>query len=157
MKTPLLLTAVALACAFGASTARADTDPAAAVKADLQQLMTDATTLHDGVKADAEKIAADAAALQGTTDRKAARTTLQADWAKLLADRQALLPAVEADWTKLKTDLQALRGAKGGSADLRSLLQQQHQALSLERDAVKQALSAAHDAAQALRGSFKKK
>ena len=153
----LLFAAVALACVAGANVARADTDPAAAVKADVQKLVADATTLHDTIKADADKITADAHALQGTTDREAARATLKADWKKVLADREALKPAVEADWAQLKSDLGALRSAKGGSADLKALLQQANQALALQRDAVKQSLTAAHDAAKALRDSLKKK
>ncbi len=157
MKTMLLFAAVALACVAGANVARADTDPAAAVKADVQKLVADATTLHDRVKADADKITADVQTLQGTTDRKAARATLQADWKQVLSDRQALRPAVDADWAQLKSDLGALRAAKGGSADLKTLLQQANQALSLQRDAVKQSLTAAHDAAKALRDSLKTK
>lgn len=157
MKTMLLFAAVALACVAGANVARADTDPAAAVKADVQKLVADATTLHDTIKADADKITADAHALQGTTDREAARATLKADWKKVLADREALKPAVEADWAQLKSDLGALRSAKGGSADLKALLQQANEALALQRDAVKQSLTAAHDAAKALRDSLKKK
>ena len=157
MKTMLLFAAVALACVAGANVARADTDPAAAVKADVQKLVADATTLHDTIKADADKITADAQALQGTTDRKAARATLKADWKKVLADREALKPAVDADWAQLKSDLGALRSAKAGSADLKALLEQANQALALQRDAVKQSLTAAHDAAKALRDSLKKK
>lgn len=157
MKTMLLFAAVALACVAGANVARADTDPAAAVKADVQKLVADATTLHDTIKADADKITADAHALQGTTDREAARATLKADWKKVLADREALKPAVDADWAQLKSDLGALRSAKAGSADLKALLEQANQALALQRDAVKQSLTAAHDAAKALRDSLKKK
>ena len=157
MKTMLLFAAVALACVAGANVARADTDPAAAVKADVQKLVADATTLHDTIKADADKITADVQTLQGTTDRKAARATLQADWQKVQSDREQLKPAVDADWAQLKSDLGALRSAKGGSADLKALLQQANQALALQRDAVKQSLTAAHDAAQALRDSLKKK
>ena len=157
MKTMLLFAAVALACVAGANVARADTDPAAAVKADVQKLVADATTLHDTIKADADKITADAHALQGTTDREAARATLKADWKKVLADREALKPAVDADWAQLKSDLGALRSAKAGSADLKALLEQANQALATQRDAVKQAFTAAHDAAQALRDSLKKK
>jgi uncharacterized phage infection (PIP) family protein YhgE len=157
MKTMLLFAAVALACVAGANVARADADPAAAVKADVQKLVADATTLHDTIKADADKISADVQTLQGTTDRKAARATLQADWQKVQSDRQQLKPAVDADWAQLKSDLGALRAAKGGSADLKALLQQANQALATQRDAVKQALTAAHDAAKALRDSLKKK
>ena len=157
MKNILLFAAVALACVAGASAARADSDPAAVVKTDVQKLVADATTLHTTIQADAEKISADVQGLQGSTDRKAARTTLQADWQKLRADREQLRPPVQADWAQLKTDLQAVRSAKAGSADLRSLLQQAKQALELQRDAVKQALTAAHEAVQALRGSFKTK
>ena len=153
----LLFAAVALACVAGANVARADTDPVAAVKADVQKLVADATTLHDAVKADADKITADIQALQGTTDRKTARATLQADWQKLMADHQQLRPTVDADWAQLKTDLKNVRSAKAGSADLRSLLQQANEALATQRDAVKQALTAAHDAAKALRDSLKKK
>ena len=153
----LLFAAVALACVAGANTARAELDPAAAVKADVQKLVADATTLHDTIKADADKISADVQALQGTTDRKAARATLQADWKKVLDDRQQLWPVVEADWKQLKTDLQALRAAKAGSADVKSLLKQANEALALQRDAVKQAVAAARDASKALRESFKKK
>lgn len=157
MKTMLLFVAVALACVAGASAARADSDPAAVVKTDVQQLVTDATTLHSTIQADAEKVSADVQALQETTDRTAARTTLQADWQKLRADRLELMPAVQADWAQLKTDLQAVRSAKAGSADLRAVLQQAHQALAQQRDAVKQAVGAAHQAAQALRAGFKTK
>ena len=157
MKTMLLFAAVALACVAGAQAARAETDPVAAVKADVQKLVADATTLHDTVKGDAEKISADIQALQGTTDRKAARETLKADWQKLLADRDQLKPAVEADWSQLKTDLASVRSAKLGSADLKALLQQANQALAAQRDAVKQAVTSARDAAKALRDSLKKK
>jgi len=113
--------------------------------------------LHDTIKADADKISADVQTLQGTTDRKAARATLRADWQKVLSDRQQLKPAVDADWAQLESDLGALRSAKAGSADLKALLQQAHQALATQRDAVKQSLTAAHDAAKALRDSLKKK
>jgi DNA repair ATPase RecN len=157
MKTILLFAAVALACVAGANTARAATDPVAAVKTDVQKLVADATTLHDTIKADADKIAADVQSLQGTTDRKAALATLKADWQKVQSDRAQLKPAVEADWAQLKTDLEAVHAAKAGSADLKALLQQANQALALQRDAVKQALTAAHDAAKALRESLKKK
>jgi DNA repair ATPase RecN len=157
MKTMLLFAAVALACVAGAHVARADTDPVAAVKADVQKLVADAGTMHDTVKADVDKITTDIQALQGTTDRKAARDTLKADWQKLLADRQQLKPAVEADWAQLKTDLQSVRSARAGSADLKALLQQAMQALATQRDAVEQAVTAARDAAKALRVSLKKK
>ena len=120
MKTILLLSAVALACVAGTQTARAETDPLAAVKADVQKLVADATTLHDTVKADADKITADIQALQGTTDRKAARDTLQADWEQLLADGNRLRPAVEADWaedgSEGRTHGQARLGRAEGAA-----------------------------------------
>jgi DNA repair ATPase RecN len=157
MKTMLLFAAVALACVAGAQAARAETDPVAAVKADVQKLVADATTLHTTVKADAEKITADIQALQGTKDRKAAAATLKADWQKLVADGSRLRPAVEADWAQLQTDLKSLRTAKQGSADLKALLQQANQALATQREAVKQAVTAANDAAKALRDSLKKK
>ena len=157
MKTIILLAAVALACVAGAQTARAETDPVAAVKADVQKLVTDATALHDSVKADADKITADVKALQGTTNRAAARDALKADWQKLLADSAQFRPAVEADWAQLKSDLKGLRTAKLGSADLKALLQQANEALGTQRDAVKQAVTAARDAAKALRDSLKKK
>jgi DNA repair ATPase RecN len=157
MKTMLLFAAVALACVAGAQAARAESDPVAAVKTDVQKLVADATTLHTTVQADADKIAADIQALRGTTDRKAARETLKADWQTLLADRDRLRPAVEADWAQLKADLKSLRTAKLGSAELKALLQQANQALATQRDAVMQAVTAARDAAKALRDSLKKK
>src|SRR5947209_2694386 len=92
MRKLLLLPAAVLALAGGATTARAATDPVAAVNADLQQLVTDATTLHTTIKADADKITADVAALQGSTDAKTVRTTLQADWKKVQSDRAQLVP-----------------------------------------------------------------
>lgn len=157
MKNMLLFAAVALACAAGANVARAGTDPVATVKADVQKLVADATTLHTTVQADVDKLTADIQSLQGTTDKNAARATLKADFQKLLADHQQLRPAVDADWKQLQTDLKSVRTAKAGSADLKSLLQQANQALATQRDTVKQALKSASDAAKALRDSFKKK
>jgi hypothetical protein len=156
-KLVCVLAVLALAGVAGAGTARADGDPAAAVSADLQKLVTDATTLHSTVTTDANKLAADAQSLSGTSDPKAARAALQADVQKLQADRQSLVPPVLADWQQLQTDLQAVTSAKAGSATLRSALKTAQAQLKQERQDVRAALTAAHQAAQALRQRFKKK
>ena len=157
MRTFLLLAAAVLALAAGATIAQADSDPAAAVKADLQKLVADATTLHSTIQADAAKISAEVQALQGSTDPKTVRATLQADWKQVQTDRARLLPPVQADGARLKQDLAAVHAAKAGSADLRAAVKQAHDMLVQERADARQALQAAHDAAQALRQSLKKK
>jgi hypothetical protein len=152
-----MLAAVALLAAGAATVARAGSDPVSAVQTDVQKLMTDATLLHSTVQADAEKISADVQSLQGSTNRVTIRTTLQADAQKVQADRAQLVPPVAADWAQLQTDVQAARAAKAGQGQLKPLLQQANQALAQQRAAVKQALDAAHQAAQALRQSLKQK
>jgi hypothetical protein len=154
-KTTMCAAAAAvLAVGVGSVSARAASDPVAAVQADIQKLTTDAGTLHGTVLADAQKISADVASLQGS-DRKTVAATLKADVQKIQSDRAQLLPAVQSDWTQLKTDLQAARQAKAGKGELKPLLQQMNAALAQERDAVKTALQSAHQAAQALRQSLK--
>ena len=89
MKKTLTLVTMALALGVLApSAALADTDPAAAVKADVAKLVSDATTRHDVVIADANKLTADAQAAKGGT-KEAARATIKADLAKLRTDRKA--------------------------------------------------------------------
>jgi len=156
-KTIALLAAAVLVVAAGAVSARADGDPVAAAKADVQQLVTDATALHSTVVADAQKITADAQSLQGTTDVEAARETLKADVQKLRADRQQLVPPVLADWKQLRTDLEAVRAAHAGTADLRSTLEQARETLRQEREDVRTALEAARQAMRALRQSLASK
>ena len=153
----ILLAAAVLVSAVGAVAARADTDPGAAVTADLQKVVADATALHAAVQADAAKIAADAQALQGSTDAKAARAALQADWQQVVTDRQKLVPPVLADLKQLAADLQAVHAAKAGSPDLRAALRTANQTLAQERRDAAQALAAAHQATQALRQSIRKK
>ena len=153
-KKLLLLAAAALvAVSLGVAAARAD-DPVATAEADLQKLVTDATSLHSAVLADAQKISSDVQSLQGSTDRRTIRQTLLADVQKVQSDRQSLLPAVQADWTQLKTDIQAAHQSKTGKGQLKPLLQQANQQLAQERDAVETALQAAHQALQALRQSL---
>ena len=156
MKKALFLAAAALAaCVAGTTVARA-ADPVAAVQADVQKLVTDATGLHSTIQADAQKISADVASLQGSTDKTAIRSTLTADWQKVKADRAQLWPTVQGDWATLKTDLQAVKDAKAGKGQLKSLLKTANESLAQQRADVKQALQSAHDAAQALRQSIKK-
>ncbi|MHB8643137.1 MAG: hypothetical protein ACYDA3_09670 [Gaiellaceae bacterium] len=157
MKKLLPLAAVAaLAAGLGGTAARAGADPVAAVQADVQKLVTDATLLHSTIEADAQKISADVQALQGTTTKATVQATLKADWQKVQADRAQLWPPVQADWAQLKTDVAAAHAAKAGKGQLKPLLVQANQALAQQRAAVKQALDAAHQAAQALRQSLKK-
>jgi chromosome segregation ATPase len=153
-KTGCLAAAVFVTVGAGAAMAGA-ADPVAAAQATIQKLVSDATTLHSTVLADAQKISADVQSLQGSTDRAAARQTLKADAQKIKADRAQLWPTVQADWAQLKTDLQAVRDSKTGKGQLKPLLQQAKAQLAQERDAVKTALQAAHQAAQGLRNSLK--
>jgi hypothetical protein len=153
-KFGFLAAALIVTAASGAAVARA-ADPVATAQATLQKLVIDATTLHSTVLADAQKISADVQALQGSTDRATVRQTLQADWKKIQADRAQLWPTVQSDWAQLKTDLAAVRASKTGKGQLKPLLQQANAQLAQERDAVKTALQAAHQAAQALRDSLK--
>ncbi len=156
-KALVLALGVVLAAGIGGTAARAATDPVAAVQADVQKLVTDATLLHSTIEADAQKISADVQSLQGSTDKATIRATLKADWQKVQADRAQLWPPVQADWAQLKTDIQAVHAAKAGKGQLEPLLKQANEALAAQRAAVKQALDAAHQAAQALRDSLKKK
>jgi hypothetical protein len=149
-----LAAAVLITVGAGAATARA-ADPVTTAQADIQKLVSDATTLHSTVLADAQKISADVQALQGSTDRATVRQTLTADAQKVKADRDQLWPTVQADWAQLKTDLQAVRTSKTGKGQLKPLLQQANAQLAQERDAVKTELQSAHQAAQALRASLK--
>jgi hypothetical protein len=154
MKTTLTLLVTALALAVLAPAATAQGDPAAAVKADLAKLVSDADARHDVVIADANKLAADAQAAKGGT-KAAARAAIKADLAKLRADRKAAAEVVKADRAQLKTDLAAAKDAKALKG-LRSSLKEARTALKQQRAEVKAALQAAHQAVKELRASFKK-
>jgi hypothetical protein len=157
MKRLLIGLAILALAGLSGAAARADNDPAAAVTADLTQLVSDATALHDAVTADANKITSDANALQGTSDPQAARAELQADFQQVQSDRQKLVPPVLADWKQLEIDLRAARAAKVDPSTLRPAIQQAATQLKQEVQDVVTALKAAHQATQALRQSLHKK
>ncbi len=154
MKRAVSLVALgAVAGALAIPAAFADTDPLAAVKADIAKLTTDATARHDLVVADAQKLGADAEAAIGTP-RKTALATIKADRAKLKSDREAATATVKADRAQLKTDVAAVHAAKTGKGQMKALLQPLRTLLQQQRTEIKSALQAAHDAVKALRASY---
>ena len=155
MKTKLILlgAAATTAATLFAGPAAAQTDPAAAVQADVTKLLADASARHDTLIADAQKLTSDAQSLQGAA-KNDARKAIRADLKQLRSDRRATRQTLRADWKQLKTDLKAARKAKV-AASLKSQLQQLHATLKQERLEVRQALAAAHQAVQALRASLK--
>ena len=122
MKKLMYLAALALAAAAIAPIAAfADTDPLAAIKADIAQLKTDVQTKHDAVVADATTLQNDAHTLVGS-DRQTARAKIKIDALKLTGDWKSLLSVCLADRLKLRTDINAARQAGAGKGQIRPLV-----------------------------------
>jgi chromosome segregation ATPase len=146
--------AAAVACAaLLAPAALAD------VNGSIQQLSTDASSVHATLLADGQKLLGDIQSLQGTKDRAAAKTLLSTDLQKLKADLQSGHSTLQADRSALQADLQALKGTKPGKDAMqqtRQALQQLRASLQSERQDVKSSNDSVRQALAALRASFKK-
>jgi hypothetical protein len=154
-KTIALLAVVAGGVGLAAPAALADTDPLAAVRADVAKVEADATARHDLVIADAQKLQADAqAAVGGTKD--AAKATIQADRQKLRADRAQATATVRADREQLRTDLAAVHAARaGGNGVLRDLLRPMRTQLRQQHHEILGAIHSARAAVRSLHRSFR--
>lgn len=153
-KTIALLAVVAGGVGLAAPAALADTDPLAAVRADVTKVEADATARHDLVIADAQKLQTDAQAAVGG-DKDTAKATIRADVAKLHADRLQATSTVLADRAQLTGDLAAAHTAgAGGNGALKSLLQPMRTQLRQQHAEIVSAIHAAHDAVRSLRRSF---
>src|SRR5206468_1455197 len=99
----LLLTVLALVGAALAPTAAlSDSDPLAAVKADIAKIESDAQSARNTLVADAQKTASDAHSLQGTTDRRHAIDVLKADRDQFKSDRESAQATLTGDRETLK-------------------------------------------------------
>lgn len=154
-KTIALLAVVAGSVGVAAPAALADTDPLAAVRADVAKVEADATARHDLVIADAQKLQADAQAAAGGT-KDAAKATIQADRQKLWSDRAQATETVRADRAQLRTDLAAVHAAKaGGNGVLEDLLRPMRTQLRQQHREIVSAIHEARRAVRTLRHSFK--
>ena len=156
MKKLMYIAALALAAAAIAPIAAlADTDPLAAIKADIAQLKTDVQTKHDAVVADATTLQNDAHSLVGS-DRKTARTKIKIDALKLTGDWKSLLSVCLADRLQLRKDINAARQAGAGKGQIAPLVREANLEIRATNLQMRAAVLQARAAVIELRQSFKK-
>ena len=155
MKKLMYIAALALAAAVIAPVAVfADTDPLAAIKADIAQLKTDVQTKHDTVVADAATLQSDATSLVGS-DRQTAKTKIKVDALKLTGDWKSLLSVCLGDRLKLRTDINAARQTGAGKGQIFPLVREANLEIRSTNLQMRAAVLQARVAVLKLRLSFK--
>ena len=154
MKKLLTIAFAVAAVAIAPVAAFADTDPLAAIKADIAQLKTDVQAKHDAVVADATTLQTDATTLVGT-DKATAKAKIKVDALKLTGDWKSLLSVCLADRIQMRKDIYAARQAGDGNGQIRPLVREANLEIRATNLQMRAAVLQARAAVVALRQSFK--
>jgi hypothetical protein len=150
----LLYLGVLALAAVAIAPAAALADPLDAIRADIAQLQSDATTKHDTVLADAQTLQSDATSLVGS-DRSTARAKIQADVTRLTTDWHALLATCLADRARLQADIAAAHAAGIGPRQIRPLVREANLQIRASNLEMRSGVVKARAAVFALRQSFR--
>jgi hypothetical protein len=154
MRKLMTIALAVAAVAIAPVAASADTDPLAAIKADIAQLKTDVQAKHDAVVADATTLQTDATTLVGS-DRATAKAKIKADALKLTGDWKSLLSVCLNDRIQLRKDIHAARVAGTGKGQIAPLVREANLEIRATNLQMRAAVLQARAAVIALRQSFK--